>query len=146
MFKPDMIVIHHSATRDSGTVSWDAIRQYHMTKMNPPMRDIGYHAGTELVGKIFVGQMGRALDTPGAHTKHHNAHSLGFCFVGDYDKAVPDETMLVLAAQFVLAPWCRKFAIPVDRIRPHSEFAAKTCPGLLFPVEHLRDLVRAELG
>lgn len=144
MFRPFMIVIHHSATRDSGTVSWDAIRRYHVETNG--WRDIGYHAGIELVADDFVVQHGRPLTVAGAHTAGHNSRSLGFCFVGDYDVSAPPPFMLQLAARAVLAPWCRQFGLTADDLHPHSEFASKTCPGKLFPLEALRALVRAELG
>jgi len=146
VFVPNRIIVHHSATRDSGTVSWGAIRNFHMHQMKPPMQDIGYHAGIELVGDHFECMVGRTTDIPGAHTKFQNARSLGFCFVGNYDEVAPPREMLEIAAKRVLAPWCAKFHVPVSEIHGHREFASKTCPGTLFSVELLREIVRKELG
>ena len=142
-FKPKRIVIHHSATKDSGTVSWDAIRIYHMTKMKPPMVDIGYHAGAELVGSVYAIQYGRKVNVAGAHTHGFNQTSLGFCFVGDYDKVAPPQEMLEIAVTEVLAPWCKRFNLTASDIFGHRDFAKKTCPGALFDMENLRALVRA---
>lgn len=133
------IIIHHSATKDSGTVSWDAIRRYHMEDRG--WSDIGYHYGIELVGSVYTVMVGRPEHIAGAHTVGRNAQSLGFCFVGDYDKESPPRPMLEGAAAAVLLPWCRRYNIHPERIRPHSEFANKTCPGRLFPMDELRAIV-----
>jgi len=142
MNAPKMIILHHSATKDSGTVSWPAIRRYHIEQ---GWGDIGYHAGIELVGDDYEVMLGRPEELAGAHTKGKNSVSLGFCFVGDYDRQPPDPRMLEIAVDRVLLPWCRKYRLTADDIRAHYEFANKTCPGSSFPVEQVRNLIKARL-
>ena len=140
------IVIHHSLTADSGTVSWAAIRRHHTDPNGPPqyrMRDVGYHAGCELVGESYEVFFGRPLNWHGAHTKGPtNRTHLGFLFVGDYDLAPPPEEMLMVAAERVLLPWMQAFDIPLRHIEPHRDYADKTCPGRKFDMLHLRAIIR----
>lgn len=143
MFTPKQIVVHHSATKDSGTVSWNAIRKFHVEQNG--WQDIGYHAGIELVGDRYECMVGRSITIPGAHCEGHNKDSLGFCFVGDYDAVAPNPEMLAVAVDRVLAPWCFRFNIPIDRIYGHRQFSPKTCPGKLFSVDMLREMIRAAL-
>lgn len=139
---PTVIVVHCSATEDSGTVSWSAIRRYHMYDRG--WQDIGYHAGIELVGsndyEVFLG---RPLDKQGAHCRAQgmNGHSIGFCFVGDYDTVAPSTRIIETGARHIAA-FCRIFKIAVRDIYGHRDFEKnKTCPGLKFDMEMLRSRV-----
>lgn len=134
------IIIHHSLTEDSGTLSWPHIRRYH-TKHNG-WSDIGYHAGIELVGDQYEVMVGRPANRTGAHTKGQNKGSLGFCFVGCFDEQEPDEMMLHTAAQRVLVPWLHQHKLPVLAITGHRDWQGeKTCPGRQFSMDRLRAIV-----
>jgi len=145
-FTPTKIIVHHSLTKDSGTVSWGAIRRYHTTPkpQGMGMLDIGYHAGVELVEtagiKSYEILMGRMWDVQGAHTIGQNFCSLGICFVGNFDLAVPSGLALMTGAK-VIRLWMYLFKIRKDSIFPHRDFAAKTCPGNLFDMNELKSLV-----
>lgn len=145
-YKPDFIVIHHSATRDGPTVSWDAIRKYHMETMG--MQDIGYHFGTELSGTDYVIQVGRPMVRPGAHVKQgfFNKKSIGICIVGNWDMiSVPH-------GQWILTRMLVEAVQRVCKIRPvnvigHWEAQAlaglppdhrKTCPGRKVNMDEFR--------
>lgn len=127
---PTQIIIHHSLTADGSTVSWGAIRHYHIVTLG--WEDIGYHAGTELVGNAYEIFMGRMWDVVGAHTRGENLHSLGLCFVGNFDVDVPPQVQLAAGAR-VIRLWMRLFHIGLPNIYPHSHFADKSCPGTKFP-------------
>lgn len=143
MLKPEKVIIHHSLTKDSGTVSWNAIHHYHVNVKG--WSDIGYHAGIEDVEGKYVCIFGRPDWVPGAHTYGENGRSLGFCFVGNYDQGRPSESRLRVACRRVLAPWLARWGLGVEALVPHSQFANKTCPGKLFPMDRLREICSEEL-
>lgn len=135
------ILIHHSLTEDSGTVSWDAIRRFHMDPNGPAqyrMRDIGYHAGIELIDGKYEVLFGRPLDWIGAHCPDVNRTHLGFLFVGNYDVITPTREMLRTACSRVIRPWMKAFDIKPSEIQAHREYAPKTCPGKLFDMGILK--------
>ena len=146
-FVPTKVIVHHSLTKDSGTVSWGAIRKYHTKVLG--WKDIGYHACVELVesgdGLYHEALLGRMWDIPGAHTKGQNQRSLGFCFVGNYDILPPKKQAIQMGAK-VIALWLKLFGLSVDDIYSHHHFNPhKTCPGTHFSMEFLRTCVRRKL-
>ena len=139
MNKPNKIILHHSATEDSGTVSWGAIRRYHVIECS--WGAIGYHFGIELIGNYYEVLVGRLPYESGAHTKDQNSQSLGICFVGEFDNKPPPKE------QWERGLWlCRylisQFGIRSTEIYGHRSFANKTCPGTMFDVEKFKsDLI-----
>lgn len=138
MNRPTKIILHHSATKDSGTVSWNAIRRYHISQCK--WEDIGYHFGIEFVedkgdpkGSYEI-LVGRTLDKAGAHTTGQNHDSIGICFIGNFDdQLVP---LFQWNAGLRLVRWLmRQFSISRANIYGHRYFAPKTCPGIGFDVE-----------
>lgn len=132
--------MHHSLTEDSGTLSWQAIRRYHM--FTNGWRDIGYHFGVELVGGEYEILAGRMVNEPGAHTAGQNHDSIGVCLVGNFDLGPPPPEQWALAVR--LCRGLRSVAgIPASQIFGHRDFAAKTCPGKYFDLERFRrDVMR----
>ncbi len=133
-FTPNKIILHHSLTKDSETVSWGAIRKYHVEVEG--WLDIGYHFGIEQVGDGFEVFAGRPLDRVGAHTKGQNGTSLGVCCVGNYDVDTVPEGMIQKLIP-LLRGLMSVFSIPSDQIYRHSDFAPKTCPGSHFPFDRV---------
>lgn len=159
---PDSIILHCSATQDGHTVSWSAIRRYHMSwkcegqaitaeaakemgqqgmPVQKPWNDIGYHFGIELIGNDYEILMGRMPTIAGAHCKDGgmNQRSLGICFVGDFEKTPPPQAQWDLGLTLVgaLMNLCQ---IPVKRVFGHREFSPwKTCPGSRFDLERFRN-------
>lgn len=131
---PSEIIIHHSLTKDSDTVSWGAIREYHI-KHNK-FSDIGYHWGIEEARGTTEVFMGRVSDKPGAHCKGQNSKSIGICFVGnfDVDQVPPDMWWKGVA----LCEWLiRTYSIKI--IIGHNEYnSTKSCPGKYFNMSRFR--------
>lgn len=141
---PNKIILHHSATKDSGTVSWNAIRRYHVKECN--WGQIGYNWGLEYIedkgdpkGSYEI-LMGRLPNEAGAHTVGQNNQSIGICFVGNYDEITPPPEMILQGVKLV--KWiCNHWGISTSEIYGHRSFANKTCPGKLFDVEMFKSMV-----
>ena len=138
--KPTQIILHHSFTSDSKTVSFGAIRKYHVETLG--WKEIGYHIGIELARNDYEIFMGRMWDIQGAHTKGQNHNSLGICFIGNYDLKSPSDKILETGAK-VVSYWMRLFNISIDSIFGHRHFASyKSCPGNLFNIEKFKILLK----
>lgn len=159
MKKIDKIILHHSLTKDSGTVSWGAIRRYHTSYafrgetiskqralalavkglyVKKPWRDIGYHFGIEAVYGQYEILMGRMLCVRGAHTREHNKGAIGICFVGNFDERPPCQNQLNKGLELVR--WLLlTYGLKTRNVFGHKEFhPGKTCPGKLFDLDKFR--------
>jgi len=130
----ERIIIHHSLTKDSETVSWGAIRRYHI---DMGFNEIGYHYGIELLRDDYEILLGRMVDEVGAHTKGYNTGSIGICFVGNFDLIIPSKEAWKLGLKLVRF-LCRTYNIKKEEIYGHRKFADKTCPGLMFDINKFK--------
>ena len=129
------IIIHHSLTKDSGTVSWQAIRRYHVETNG--WLDVGYSFGLELVNAEYEILLGRPLTMVGAHTVGMNSKGIGVCVVGDFDLAPPPDAALKVLGHRLLKPLMETYTIPRSNIKFHRDYAPKTCPGTAFTQAHI---------
>ena len=135
---PHYIILHCSATKDSGSASWEAIREFH-TEMRG-WRDIGYHYGIEEFGDETVLLRGRKPWDTGAHCRAggRNRDSLGLCVVGEFDDNPPSKEKYS-AVVAVLTSLCFMFSIEPDWVKGHREYEPnKTCPGLCWDLDQTR--------
>lgn len=136
------IVIHHSFTDDSQTVSWKAIERYHRDTNG--WRDIGYHYGVERIGDDYYALVGRPEQDDAAAVKeqHMNEKGIHVCCVGNYDSESPPVPMLECLITRIILPVMSRYNIPIERIRAHHDYAIyKTCPGKKFDMDILRTMV-----
>lgn len=145
------IIDHHSwvptvaqCRRAGGLATVRGVRRYHQQVRH--WSDNGYQIMVTADGEIFLCRpMGRS----GGHCLGHNAHSIGVCFIGNFDSghdAPPQQYAGYRTLVSVMALLCRRFAIPVSRIYPHRQFANKSCPGTGFAMGAFRQEVAAAMG
>jgi len=123
--KIDKIILHCAATPEGRDVKTETIKSWHV-KGNG-WSDIGYHFVIELDGSVHNG---RPMHRIGAHTKGHNAISIGICYVGGMDKdKTPKDTRNEAqraAMDKLISSLLEEY--PGATIHGHNEFAAKACP------------------
>jgi len=167
---------HHSASPDKATRDWDGIRKYHTSyrvdfeivsqeeferRLNSgqgkvfqkPWRDVGYHAGTELVDGKPVYHWGRPLSMIGAHagvsgvSNNFNEEYIGICCIGNYDALSPDPNLWEFNLKATRA-LMEAYKISKENVIGHREVfdrlnvpRQKSCPGMAWNL----NLMRAEL-
>lgn len=74
------IAIHCSATPTTMNIGVKEVRQWHRAK---GWIDVGYHFIIRRDGTV---ELGRPVDTVGAHVEGYNPTSIGICLIGGVDK------------------------------------------------------------
>lgn len=162
------IIIHHSATADSKTVSWSAIRRYHTSyrhngniiteatareyearglKVEHPWKEIGYQYGIELIENEYEILLGRMITDSGAHCPQGemNEKGIGICFVGNFDNAPPSDELYLIGARLV-GSLCKFGGILVEHVQGHHDYnSGKSCPGRMFDLNYFREKVKAHV-
>ena len=120
----DKIIVHCSATREGQHVTVQQIRQWHLQRN---FADIGYHYVVYLDGTVHKG---RPLEKAGAHSKGHNAHSIGICYAGGLDRQGKPKDTRTAAQKAALLSLIRELRqrFPRATVHGHREFANKACP------------------
>lgn len=122
--KIDKIIIHCTSTKEGVNITPSQIKLWHLQR---GFSDIGYHYVITLDGNVHIG---RELRVIGAHTKGHNKHSIGICYVGGIDKyGKPKDTRTDAQRDSLLRLLRHLKGIYTDAtIHGHNEFANKACP------------------
>lgn len=134
MRRIDKIIIHCAATRPEWMAGQPLaakraeIRRWHVEGNG--WSDIGYHWLIDRDGTHIEGREEAAI---GAHTKGHNARSIGVCLIGGHGSNEADDP-----GQHFTGPQLDALRSMIERLRRdypgatvhgHNEFAAKACPG-----------------
>lgn len=121
----EYIAIHCSATEAGKDFTAEDINRWHKDR---GWSEIGYHFVVRLDGHI---EIGRDLDSPGAHVKGFNKHSWGVCYIGGLadgnpaDTRTPEQKASINHLLRVLKLTARN-----AKIMGHNEFPGvnKACP------------------
>jgi N-acetylmuramoyl-L-alanine amidase len=138
-------MVHHSLTQDGKSVSWGAIRKYHV-EVNK-WKDIGYHYGVEFVYDQYEILVGRPEGSEAAACKEGkmNQRAVHICCVGNFDIAPPSPTLTDKLVSLIVA-LMKRYKIPLGNIVGHRDYASyKTCPGTQFNLNELKVKVKKAL-
>lgn len=121
----EKIIIHCAATKEGHDIKTETIKSWHVKGRG--WSDIGYHFVIELDGSV---KAGRPLHRIGAHTKGHNATSIGVCYVGGIDIDKRPKDTRTEAQRTAMDKLIDELLLdhPGATIHGHNEFAAKACP------------------
>lgn len=121
MRKIDLLVIHCSATRPKSDIGAAEIDKMH--KANGWNR-IGYHYVIRRNGAI---EAGRPEAHIGAHTKGHNANSIGICLVGGLnEEGQPEDNFTdaqYLTLRFMVQALAAKYDLSYRQVAGHRDLS-----------------------
>ena len=114
------IIVHCADTPKGAYFDIEDIRKWHVQENG--WIEVGYHYVILLDGSI---QIGRSLDTIGAHCYGHNKLSVGVCYIGgkggDTRTKAQKESLKTLLKTL-------KNIYPIATIHGHRDFSDKDCP------------------
>lgn len=125
MRKINRIIIHCSATKADHDIDVSDVRQWHLDR---GWSDIGYHYFVDIRGNGFKG---RPLERIGAHTKGHNADSVGICYAGGVGSDGKPKDTLTDSQRRKIEQYIKAIrAVFGDQVSVHGhrEYANKACP------------------
>lgn len=123
------IVVHCADTPKDVHFDINNIRQWHLER---GWSDVGYHYIILLNGTI---QLGRDLNTAGAHVKGYNKNSIGVCYIGG--KGQDTRTVQQKASLVYLIATLRRIFTKA-KVWGHRDFAGvtKQCPSFNAKAEY----------
>ena len=127
MIKPNMVVIHHTASsRDRTSVK--NINDWHKLRWPNFISAQGYHVGYHfvIVGDGTVVQT-RKMTEMGAHSVP-NEGKIGIGLTGNFENEKPSDEQLASLRE-LLKKIQKQFDIPREKVLGHKEVGRTLCPG-----------------
>lgn len=128
MNKPTVVITHHALSLRTHTVK--DVDNWHRARWPGFVSRAGYHVGYHyVIESTGMVTQTREFDETGAHTIGMNNSSIGVCFMGNFDKALPTPGQMAAWYTIYKDIQAKYPGIPT---RPHRAFASyKTCHGSL---------------
>lgn len=125
------VIIHHTA--EDG---WDVYKTHEFHQKGRGWSGIGYNYFIEEDGTVYEG---RGLHI-GAHAKGYNSETIGVCMSGNFDIYHPTARQ-INSLHVLCQALMKQFSLSTADILGHRELESvtKTCPGLYFSMEELRN-------
>lgn len=131
------LMLHHSGTVDTSTLTWGIIRKNHEAVYGGAEHP--YHYGVEYIRSSYEILLGRMPDLNGAHcaTQGMNLQALGICIIGNFDKAPPSPAQWSKSLELVRY-LMRCYSLLKDNVIGHREIKDTNCPGRFFDLAKFR--------
>ncbi|MFR9126619.1 MAG: N-acetylmuramoyl-L-alanine amidase [Acidaminococcus intestini] len=120
----DLLVIHHTGNPTDDDLSAEEIHESHLAQ---GWAGIGYHFVIRKDGTV---EMGRPVDTVGAHAYGYNSRSIGIHVCGNFEVGEPTPEQIESCA--ILVAWLsEEYGVKVNRsnVVGHRDLMATACPG-----------------
>jgi hypothetical protein len=137
------VVVHHSGSPVGTLASLDAEAR----RQN--LKGVGYHFvigngsgiddGEVVVTQRWMDQINGA-HVGGKYGDQYNLSSIGICLVGDGNRKAPTESQM-RALEMLVSSLSKQLHISRDNIKLHSQLAATSDPGRLFPEASFRERI-----
>ena len=120
----DQIVIHHTGNPTDDDLSAEEIHESHLAQ---GWSGIGYHFVIRKDGTI---ELGRPMDTIGAHAYGENSHTVGIHVCGNFDLVSPTQAQ-VESLSYLVGWVAEYYGITPDymHVVGHRDLMPTACPG-----------------
>ena len=137
------LVLHHSASKDTGRDQTSAVNQYHKEKWNF-ISSLGYYGGYNyfMSGKGKITQFRKDGEETAAQLGN-NHNSISICCQGDFNVDLPSEAQKRSLRSFLEE---KQAEYPNAKLVLHRDIQEnRTCPGKLFTHELLTELLAVDI-
>ncbi len=145
------VVIHHTAADAGDVESIDRVHRQRKDASGNNWLGIGYHFVIGNGNGMGDGEIEPTFrwkkQMHGAHAgvNEYNQRGIGIALIGNFEEHDPTPAQ-IQALQRLLIALARRYGIAPEDIIGHSDVKSTACPGARFPLQRVRERVRAALA